>query len=71
MRDDVVSVALNRDEKIAIAQIAEDFGVHEGFINKRLRQAGIDAGNKAGKATDESAELREPWRRTRLLEAGE
>ena len=67
-RDDVVRVALNRDEKTTIAQIAKDFGVHEGTINKWLRQADIDAGNKPGKSTDESAELRELRRRTRLLE---
>ncbi|QUL80256.1 IS3 family transposase [Brevibacterium sp. SMBL_HHYL_HB1] len=67
-RDDVVRVALNRDEKTTIAQIAKDFGVHEGTIAKWLRQADIDAGNKPGKSTDESAELRELRRRTRLLE---
>jgi transposase len=67
-RDDVVRVALNRDEKTTIGQIAKDFGVHEGTINKWLRQAEIDAGNKPGNTTDESAELRELRRRTRLLE---
>nr|WP_236868054.1 IS3 family transposase [Brevibacterium sp. Ap13] len=67
-RDDVVRVALNRDEKTTIGQIAKDFGVHEGTIAKWLRQADIDAGNKPGKTTDESAELRELRRRTRLLE---
>ena len=46
----------------------KDFGVHEGTIAKWLRQADIDAGNKPGKFTDESAELRELRRRTRLLE---
>ena len=67
-RDDVVRVALNRDEKTTIGQIAKDFGVHEGTIAKLLRQAEIDAGNKLGNTTDESAELRELRRRTRLLE---
>ncbi|AHI20871.1 MULTISPECIES: transposase [Actinomycetes] len=67
-RDDVVRVALNRDEKTTIGQIAKDFGVHEGTIAKWLRQAEIDAGNKLGNTTDESAELRELRRRTRLLE---
>lgn len=37
-RDDVVRVALNRDEKTTIAQIAKDFGGHEGTIAKWLRQ---------------------------------
>jgi len=53
-RDDVVSVALNRHEKTTIAQIAKDFGVHEGTINKCFGQADIDAGNKPGRTTDES-----------------
>jgi transposase len=65
-RDYVVRVALNRDEKTTIAQIAKDFGVHEDTIAKWLRQANIDAGDKPGKTTDESAELLR--RRTRLLE---
>src|SRR5699024_591089 len=67
-RDDVIQVALNRDSKTTIAQIAKDFGIHEGTLNKWIRQAEVDAGNKPGKSTDESAELRELRRRTRLLE---
>jgi transposase len=67
-RDDVIRVVQTRDSKTTIAQIAKDFGVHEGTIAKWLRQADIDAGNKPGKTTDESAELRELRRRTRLLE---
>ena len=61
-------MALNRDEKTTIAQIAKDFGVHEGTIAKWLRQADIDAGNKPGNTSNESAELREMRRRNRLLE---
>ncbi len=67
-RDDVIQVALNRDSKTTIGQIAKDFGVHEGTINKWIRQAEIDAGNKPGNTSDESAELREMRRRNRLLE---
>ena len=67
-RDDVIQIALNRDSKTTIAQIAKDFGIHEGTLNKWIRQAEIDAGNKPGNTTDESAELRELRRRTRLLE---
>ena len=66
-RDDVIRVALNRDEKTTIGQIAKDFGIHEGTIAKWLRLADIDAGNKPGTTTDESAELRELRRRNRLL----
>ena len=67
-RDDVIQVALNRDSKTTIGQIAKDFGIHEGTLNKWLRQGEIDAGNKPGNTTDESAELREMRRRNRLLE---
>src|SRR5690625_4780189 len=62
-RDDVIRVVQTRDSKTTIAQIAKDFGVHEGTINKWLRQADIDAGNKPGNTSDESAELREMRRR--------
>ncbi|WP_453976363.1 IS3 family transposase, partial [Brevibacterium pityocampae] len=67
-REDVVRVALNRDESTTIAQIGADFGIHEGTVAKWLRQAEIDAGNKPGTSTDGSAELRELRRRNRLLE---
>jgi transposase len=67
-RDDVIRVVQTRDSKTTIAQIAKDFGVHEGTINKWIRQADIDAGNKPGNTSDESAELREMRRRNRLLE---
>ncbi|MDN5805784.1 MAG: transposase [Brevibacterium aurantiacum] len=67
-RDDVIRVALDRDSKTTIGQIATDFGVHEVTIAKWLRQAEVDAGNKPGNTTDESAELREMRRRNRLLE---
>ncbi|AZU02291.1 IS3 family transposase [Brevibacterium linens] len=67
-RDDVIRVVQTRDSKTTIGQIAKDFGVHEGTINKWIRQADIDAGNKPGNTSDESAELREMRRRNRLLE---
>ena len=67
-RDDVIRVALTRDAKTTIAQIAKDFGIHEGTLTKWIRQAEVDAGNKPGRTTDESAELREMRRRNRLLE---
>ncbi len=67
-RDDVVRVALGRDKDTTIAQIAKDIGILEGTIAKWLRQADIDAGNKPGNTSNESAELREMRRRNRLLE---
>jgi transposase len=66
--DNVVRVALGRDKDTTIAQIAKHFGIHEDTIAKWLRQADIDAGNKPGTTTDESAELRELRPHTRLLE---
>jgi transposase len=60
---------MGRDEKTTIAQIAKDFGVHEGTITKWVRQAEIDAGNKPGNTTDESTQNCERLRRrNRLLE---
>ncbi|WP_169252231.1 transposase [Brevibacterium sp. 'Marine'] len=67
-RDDVIRVLQTRDYKTTIGQIAKDFGVHEGSLAKWLRQAEIEAGNKPGNTTDESAELREMRRRNHLLE---
>ena len=71
-RDDVVRVAQNRDENTTISQIAADFGIHKGTLNKWLRQADIDAGTadhrKSGATTDEREELRRLRRRNRALE---
>ena len=50
-RDDVVRVALNRGLGHNLSVIAKDFGIHEGTLNKWIRQAEIDAGNKPGKTT--------------------
>lgn len=34
LRDDGIQVALNRDSETAIAQIAQDFGIHEGTLKQ-------------------------------------
>ena len=71
-RDDVVRVAQNRDENTTLAEVAADFGLHEGTIRKWVRQAELDAGNpndrKPGLTTDEKDELRALRRRNRTLE---
>ena len=67
-RDDLVRVARNRDEGVAVEQIATDFRVHPMTLSKCVRQADIDDGTKPGASTSESAELRELRRRNRLLE---
>ena len=65
-REDVVRVALNRDPDVTLAQIAKDFGLHVGTLDKWMRQARIEAGEQAGVTA--SAELRELRKRNRLLE---
>ena len=67
-REDVVRVALNRDESTTIAQIGADFGIHEGTVAKWLRQADVEEGKRPGQTADEAAEMRELRRRNRLLE---
>lgn len=67
-RDDVIRVAQNRDPEVTLAQIAKDFGVHVGTLDKWMRQARIDAGEQLGETKQESAELRELRKRNRLLE---
>ena len=47
-RDDVVRVAQNRDPDVSLAQIAKDFGVHVGTLDKSMRQARIEAGEQPG-----------------------
>lgn len=71
-RDDVIRVAQERDDSTTLAQVAKDFGLHEGTIRKWLRQADLDKSNptarKPGPTTDEKTELRELRRRNRALE---
>lgn len=71
-RADVVRVAKNRDENTTLAEVAADFGLHEGTIRKWVRQAELDEGNpngrKPGPTTDEKDELAQLRRRNRALE---
>ena len=67
-RDDVVRVARNREDGVTIEQIATDFGIHPMTLTKWIRQAAIDDGDRPGKSTTDSVELRELRRRNRLLE---
>ena len=71
-REDVINVARTRDPNTTLAQVAKDFGLHEGTIRKWLRQADLDAGNPTertpGPTTEEKAELCELRRRNRVLE---
>lgn len=67
-RDDVIRVAENRDSDVTLAQVAKDFGVHVGTLDKWLRQARIEGSKLPGATKPESAELRELRKRNRLLE---
>ena len=65
-RDEVVRVALNRDEGIRIKDIAADFGITESCLGNWLADARRDG--QAPEAKAELAELREAKKRIRLLE---
>ena len=65
-RNDVVAVA--RKGEAPIAQIAKDFGVSESCLQRRLKLADIDDGNRPGVTAADAAELREAKKRIRLLE---
>ena len=65
-RDEVVRVALNRDEGVRIRDVADDFGITESCLGNWLAQA-RELG-RVPEARAESAELREARKRIRLLE---
>lgn len=67
-RDDVVRVAENRGPDVILAQIAKDFRVHVGTLDKWMRQARFEAGEQPGETKQESAQLRELRKRNWLLE---
>ena len=67
-RDDVVKVARSRPEGTTLEQVATDFGIHPMTLSKWLRVTAVDAGERPGVTTAESAELRAMRRRVRLLE---
>lgn len=67
-RDDVVKVARSRPDGVTLEQIAHDFGIHPMTLSKWMRQAAVDAGDRPGVTSVESAELREAKKRIRMLE---
>jgi transposase len=67
-RDDVVRVARNRLDGVALGQIAAGFGVHPMTLSKWLRVASVEDGGKPGVTRAEQAELREARKRIKLLE---
>jgi transposase len=67
-RDDVVKVARSRPEGVTLEQIAADFGIHPMTLSGWMKKVSVDAGERSGMTTTESAENRELKRRVRLLE---
>ena len=67
-RQDVVRVALARDPGVTLTQVATDFGIHVGTLDKWLRQERIESGEQEGLSRSQSKELRDLRRRNRLLE---
>ncbi|MEV8339806.1 IS3 family transposase [Leucobacter sp. NPDC077196] len=67
-RDDVIKIALDRGPEVTLAQIAKDFGIHVGTLDKWLREERVEAGQKPGVTRSENTELRELRKRNKLLE---
>ena len=65
-RRDVVAVA--RRGGAPIARIAKDFGISESCLQRWLKLADIEEGNRPGVTQADAAELREAKKRIRLLE---
>jgi len=65
-RDDVVAVARQGD--VPLKQVARDFGISESCLANWLRSADVENGKRPGMTRDESTELRDLRKRTRLLE---
>ena len=66
-RDDVVRVALNRDAGVTLAQIAKDFGIHVGTLDKWMRQARTAVGEQPDVTKSDNEERKELRKRNRLL----
>lgn len=66
-RDDVVKIALDRGPEATLAQIAKDFGIHVGTLDKWLREERVEQGQKPGVTRSENAELCELCKRNKPL----
>ena len=67
-REDVVRIALNREPGITRDDIAKDFGIHVGTLDKWLREARAQDSHELTRPRTDNAELRELRQRNRLLE---
>jgi len=59
---------VNRDAGVTLAQIAKDFGIHVGTVDKWMRQARTAAGEQPDVTKSDNEELKELRKRNRLLE---
>ncbi len=64
----MVRVAQQRDPGVTLTQIAKDFGVHVGTLDKWMRSARVEGGEQPGVTRAESEEVRALRKRNRLLE---
>ena len=67
-RDDVVKVARSRPSGTTLEQTAKDFGIHPMTLSGWMKNAAVEAGERPGVTSADSAENRELKRRVRLLE---
>ena len=67
-RQNVIEVARAREAGTTLKEIAKDFGIHVGTLDKWLREERVESGEKPGATKAEVAELRELRKRNRLLE---
>ena len=67
-REDVVRVAQQRGPDVTLVQIAKDFGIHVGTLDKWLREERAEVGENSGATRSENRELRELRQRNKLLE---
>ncbi|MGO1402242.1 MAG: DUF488 domain-containing protein [Flaviflexus sp.] len=67
-REDVVHIVLNRDPGVTRDDIAKDFGIHVGTLDKCLREARAHDSHEPAPSKTENAELRELRQRNTLLE---
>jgi transposase len=61
------AVALTRTSGLSLTQVAHDLGIDPDTLQRRLRQADIDAGGRPGLTSDEKAELARLRREVRVL----
>ena len=67
-RQNVIEVARAREAGTTLKEIAKDFGIHPMTLSGWMKNAAVEAGERPGVTSAESAELRDAKKRIRLLE---